>query len=105
MIWLLVFGVFGLCCLIGWVLAIPLGRPTPFYPPDDPWLLEHGYRMKHKYGEGMEPGTVDHVQQLAAGKKREKRDAHLSGVRKAHTDPMVEEEAPRPTVISMGSRR
>ena len=56
-------------------------------PPDDPWMLEHGYRLAHHYREGMEPGSADHALQEAAIRKQDARDARLAAIHLEHTEP------------------
>lgn len=53
--------------------------------PDDPWMLKHGHRLAHHYGEGMGPGSADHALQEAANEKRDARDARLAAIHLEHT--------------------
>ena len=82
-----VLALFAVLVAVVWWIAMAgqfLGEGDPV-PPDDPWMLEHGYRLAHHYREGMGPGSADQALQEAAIEKRDARDARLAAIQLEHT--------------------
>jgi hypothetical protein len=97
-----VLALFAVLVAVVWWIAMAgqfLGEGDPV-PPDDPWMLEHGYRLAHHYREGMGPGSVDHALQEAAIEKRDARDTRLAAIHLEHTEPF-----PRMRLISATERK